>query len=120
MAARPEGRHRGGRRAPFRADELDRLDRRPPRLAGAALSPLPSAGSHAARRYPARLHHWWPDEHAIAREDARSLAFDHEGHRAVPRSAHDEEASRRSAFERKTKRSDARVRDTQDDLPLLV
>src|SRR2546430_892736 len=100
MAAWPEGCQRGGRRAPFRENEFDRLDRRPPRVAGAALSPVPPSGSDAARGHSARFHYRWPDEHTVARRDPRRLAFDHEGHRTVPRSAHDEEASRELIEER--------------------
>src|SRR5437870_1210858 len=83
--ARPRRRHRRRGAAAHPPDELHRLERRPPRLAGAALLAAARPGPDAAARRQRGLRLRRPRQHAVTERGLGSLAGDHGGGRPLAR-----------------------------------
>src|SRR5262249_34455640 len=101
------------------ADELHKLERRPPRLAGAALLATARPGPYAVSGRERAVRLRCARERAAARRDLVGVEPDHRGGRPVARRAHDPAAAR-GATARPERHLHLRQLTAAGDLPLLV
>src|SRR5689334_23240244 len=88
VPTRPGRRLGRGRASPLPADELHQLERRTPRLAGAALLALVRPGADALAARPGAVRQWRVCMHTVARCDVGSVACYHRSCRSLARRAH--------------------------------
>src|SRR5206468_7923822 len=82
ISSNDQGRDGEGRAAAFASDELPQLERRPPRVAGAALLPWIRTGRAAVSRHRRGVHDRRSREHAHACARSKGMARDHDGGRS--------------------------------------
>src|SRR5690242_8135553 len=85
MAPRSPGRSRGGRLPALRTDELDRLDGRSPRVAGAAQLPDAASGADPRPDPQRRRAERRASDDAVAERDALELAHGDRADRSLAR-----------------------------------